>query len=237
MQSYNIVVQSYEGPYDLLLDLIKKNEIDIYDIPIEKITDQYLEYINAAEEVNLDLTSDFILMAANLLELKSKIMLPKRESEGIVEDDPRIDLVDQLVQYEKYKKLSKILGEMESYESGSFYKPQEDFSYLNDVDMLNFDIDILRKTFEKLLKKVENREDEKEHRIYRDEYPIRDCIRIINREIKSRGKISFNELLGEDYSKNKLVSYFLALLELMRVKGFKVVQRKSFDDIWCIWTS
>ena len=121
---YNIVLKTYEGPMDLLLDLIKENEIDIYDIPIFKITEEFLKYIENMKKLNLTLTSDFILMASTLLEIKSKMLLPKKEvlEDEEVEEDPRLDLVESLLEYKKYKEASEILKIQEEYESKSFYK-------------------------------------------------------------------------------------------------------------------
>ena len=123
---YNIVLERYQGPMDLLLDLIRKNEIDIYDIPIFEITEQFLDYMEKANKINLELTSDFILMASTLLEIKSKMLLPKikfddddEEEDG---EDARKELVEKLLEYEKYQQLSGLLKKNEEYETRAFYR-------------------------------------------------------------------------------------------------------------------
>ena len=136
---YNIVLKTYEGPMDLLLDLIKENEIDIYDIPIFKITEEFLKYIENMKKLNLTLTSDFILMASTLLEIKSKMLLPKKEDldeEAEEEEDPRQDLVESLLEYKRYKEASEILKVQEEYESKSFYKLRTEIFSMNEMDFL-----------------------------------------------------------------------------------------------------
>ena len=135
---YNIVLKTYEGPMDLLLDLIKENEIDIYDIPIFKITEEFLKYIENMKKLNLTLTSDFILMASTLLEIKSKMLLPKKEAldDEEVEEDPRLDLVESLLEYKKYKEASEILKIQEEYESKSFYKLRTEIFSMSEMDFL-----------------------------------------------------------------------------------------------------
>ncbi|EGY76434.1 segregation and condensation protein A [Peptoniphilus indolicus ATCC 29427] len=120
--NYNIELEVYNGPYDLILDLVKKNELDIYDIEINLITSQFLEYIKAVEELNLELTSDFIVMASTLLEIKSKMLLPKQtqKEDEENEEDPRDELVQKLLEYERFKKVTEILMEQEKYEMKSF---------------------------------------------------------------------------------------------------------------------
>src|SRR5690606_16700831 len=132
---YKVAIEAYEGPLDLLLGLIQKHEIDIYDIPINIITEQFLEYIDTMEELNLEVTSEFIVMAEKLVEIKSKMLLAK---EKIVEDgiekeiDPRDELVQRLIEYKDYKGVAEKLKESESNESKVYYKPREDLTVFDD---------------------------------------------------------------------------------------------------------
>ena len=159
---YNIVLKTYEGPMDLLLDLIKENEIDIYDIPIFTITEEFLRYIENMKKLNLTLTSDFILMASTLLEIKSKMLLPKTKklnNEDKDEEDPRKDLVESLLEYKKYKEASEILKIQEDYESKSFYKLKTEIFSMNEMDFLKeSSVDKLSLAFFNILKKYKDKE-------------------------------------------------------------------------------
>ena len=146
--SYKVEVEVFKGPMDLLLSLIKKQEIDIYDIPINIITDQFLDYINEMEELNLEITSEFLVMAATLIEIKSKMLLPKEKAleDGVeIEIDPRDELVQRLVEYEAYREVAEKLKESEIIESKVFYKPREDLSIFDDPveELGNLDLDKL----------------------------------------------------------------------------------------------
>lgn len=233
---YKIVLDSYEGPLDLLLNLIEKSKIDIYDIPINIITEQYLDYIYGMKKFDLEITSDFLVMAATLLQIKSKLLLPKTTStdEEEEEEDPRDELVRRLLEYKKYK---EVAGELRAYEDlgiKSFIKPQEDLSQFkqDQNDIGPFDVDSLLNTLSKMLDRrglkseVLNLEE-----IRRDEFTIKDCTEnILNRLVISK-KIKFSQLLNENSTRNEIVAYFLSLLELMRFKNIFVKQDESFSDL------
>jgi Uncharacterized conserved protein len=158
---YKVRIEAFEGPLDLLLNLIDKNEIDIYDIPIHAVTDQFINYIQMMNEVDIEMASEFIVMASILLEIKSKLLLPKEKiiQDGLeVEIDPRIDLVKKLEEYKLYKELSLTLKSMQEDHLKSFYKMQEDFSeYTNPIDELKeIDLDKLSITFKNIIKRIED---------------------------------------------------------------------------------
>lgn len=230
---YNINIETYEGPMDLLIDLIKKNEIDIYDIPIHIITEQFVEYIREANKVNLELTSDFILMASTLIEIKSKMLLPKLkvEDDEIEEDiDPRDDLVQKIIEYEKYKEVSKQLKESASYESKAYYKLQEDFVSIEDLDFLkNCDIDSLSKAFTNLILKKNKKE--YVEKIRTDSFPVERATFLVIEKLKIEKEFLFSDLLDVGSDINEIVSYFLSILELVKIGSIFANQYNEYQDI------
>ena len=157
---YKIVLETFEGPLDLLLHLIEKAKVDIYDIPISDIPDQYMEYLNNMKELDLEIASDFLVMASTLLEIKSKMLLPAKNIENedrqleMEEIDPRIELVRRLVEYKKYKKVAEELKIQEINQNKVFYKPKEEFTYTKeDIELQNLNVDELVKVLNTVLSK------------------------------------------------------------------------------------
>ncbi|MBS6610120.1 MULTISPECIES: ScpA family protein [Peptoniphilus] len=229
---YNIVLKTYEGPMDLLLDLIKENEIDIYDIPIFTITEEFLRYIENMKKLNLTLTSDFILMASTLLEIKSKMLLPKTKklsNEDKDEEDPRKDLVESLLEYKKYKEASEILKIQEDYESKSFYKLKTEIFSMNEMDFLKeSSVDKLSLAFFNILKKYKDKEIVD---IDREYFKVEDASRKIKQEIIKNEKLKFSELLIDIVYKVDVITYFLGMLELIKNEFVIANQRDNFGDI------
>ena len=230
---YNIVLERYQGPMDLLLDLIRKNEIDIYDIPIFEITEQFLDYMEKANKINLELTSDFILMASTLIEIKSKMLLPlyKFEDDELVEDteDPRKELVEKILEYNRYKQISKSLKESVEYENKTFYKFQEDFSEIDELDLLkNLDVDALYKAFRNIILSKKSKEEEID--IELEKFSTKDA----SNEILSRleaGNLYFSNLLEKNFTISRTIVYFLSLLELIKLNAVLARQTNNFSDI------
>lgn len=229
---YNIVLKTYEGPMDLLLDLIKENEIDIYDIPIFKITEEFLAYIESMKKLNLTLTSDFILMASTLLEIKSKMLLPKKEDldeEGEVEEDPRQDLVESLLEYKKYKEASEILKIQEEYEAKSFYKLKTEIFSMSEGDFLkDSNVDKLSLAFYNILKRYKDKE---VVGIEREYFKVEDAARKIKFALKKNKQIKFSELLVDIVYKVDVITYFLGMLELIKNERIYANQSDNFADI------
>lgn len=228
---YNIVLKTYEGPMDLLLDLIKENEIDIYDIPIFKITEEFLKYIENMKKLNLTLTSDFILMASTLLEIKSKMLLPKKEAldDEEVEDDPRLDLVESLLEYKKYKEASEILKIQEEYESKSFYKLRTEIFSMSEMDFLkDSNVKKLSLAFFNILK---NYKDKEVVGIEREYFKVEDASRKIKQALKKNKKIKFSQLLEDIVYKVDAITYFLGMLELIKNQYIVANQSDNFADI------
>lgn len=229
---YNISLKSYEGPMDLLLDLIKKNEVDIYDIPIHLITEQFLEYLNLSKTLNMDITSDFILMAATLLEIKSKMLLPKHQDEdGSEEDteDPRQELVQKILEYEKFREVSNILKTSHDFESRSIYKFQEDFSSIDDVDFIkNLTTDKLAIAFSNIIKNM--KAEEKNYTIRTELFTNKMAMNIIREKLKTSKQLSFIEVV-KDQSLENIITYFLAILELAKNGKIALDQNEDLSDI------
>ncbi len=234
---YKVELDAYEGPMDLLLSLIQKSEIDIYDIPINLVTEQFLDYIEDMEDLNLDVTSEFLLMAATLLEIKSKMLLPKEKvlEDGMeVEIDPRDALVQRLIEYKLYKEAAERLKLSEIIESKVFYKPREDLSiYQDPVDELKkIDLNQLVKAIHNILAKnavSNNRVDFSE--ISRQEYTLETCIDEIRLRLRDNRKFLFSQLLSTNTTREEIVTYFLSLLELMKMKKVYVDQDLAYTDL------
>lgn len=229
---YNISIKSYEGPMDLLLDLIKKNEVDIYDIPIHLITEQFLDYLNLSKTLNMEITSDFILMAATLLEIKSKMLLPKNLLEDDEEDeteDPRKELVQKILEYEKFREVSTILKNSHEFENKSIYKLQEDFSTIDDVDFIkNLTIDKLAIAFSIIIKKMDI--EDKSYTIRSELFTNKMAIGIIREKLKSNKSLSFSEIIKNQCLEN-IITYFLAILEMAKNGQVTLTQNIDLSDI------
>lgn len=233
---YKIVLDTYEGPLDLLLNLIEKSKIDIYDIPINIITEQYLDYIYGMEEFDLEVTSDFLVMAATLLQIKSKLLLPKvvESDEEEEEEDPRDELVRRLLAYKKYKEVASELRVYEDLGIRSFIKPQEDLSQFGEeqIEIGPFDVDSLLETLSKMLDKRGLKSEVLSlGEIRRDEFTIKDCTENILERLVMSKKVRFSQLLNDNSTRNEIVAYFLSLLELMRFGNIFVKQDDAFSDL------
>ena len=237
---YKIILESFEGPLDLLLHLIDEAKIDIYDIPINEITEQYIEYITKMEELDLKVTSEFLVMAATLLEIKSKMLLPqlKKESDSeqldMEEIDPRIELVKRLVEYKKYKYASKELQNFEKVQRKIYYKPKEDLSYLveDDEKLEKVDLNKLVDTLNDLLlknKKAQTSINISE--VQKEEYTLDECVEKIKEKLKEEEIIKFSDLFNKNSNRKEIIVTFLSVLELIRVKYITIYQKDNFSDI------
>lgn len=233
---YKIVLDEFQGPLDLLLSLIEKAKIDIYDIPINIITEQYIEYIYSMDELNLSIASEFILMASTLLEIKSRMLLPQEVmlvDEIEIEIDPREELVRRLIEYKKYKEAAEELRVSEDIESKVYYKPKEDFSSYEDIYVdITFDLNLLLKSLNNIIsRRGKGKITLDISEIHREEYTLKDCIEEVLLKLKINKIISFEELLSENSSRNEIITYFLSLLELIRLRQVEVTQDNMHTDI------
>ncbi|MDQ0157221.1 segregation/condensation protein A [Robertmurraya andreesenii] len=239
---YNVKIDAFEGPLDLLLHLINRLEIDIYDIPVAEITEQYLLYIHTMKELELDLASEYLVMAATLLAIKSKMLLPKHEEslddelEFAEEEDPRDELVERLIEYRKYKEAASDLKNLELERGLMFTKPPSDLSdYSSEVKTDKLDLDVslydMLGALQKLLrrKKLQRPLSTK---ITRQEIPIEQRMDEILQDLRvNKGRRSFFDLFPSN-EKEYLVVTFLAILELMKRREIIVEQDSNFSDIF-----
>lgn len=239
---YKIKIDAFQGPMDLLLHLIDKAEIDIYDIPINIIAEQFIEYLREMEELNLEVASEFLLIAATLLEIKSKMLLPQNVSDfdddsEVEEEDPRAELIKRLVEYKKYKEAAEELKGFESIYSKMFFKPREELEeYVEEeIELTGLSVDKLLKTLNTIMKNNKNKMDILDiNIIQREEFTLEDCILEIKSNLERKEKIEFSELLNENSHIGKIVVYFLSILELVKMKYIYLEQNKEFSDLFII---
>lgn len=236
---YQIKLPVFEGPFDLLFHLIEKNEVDIYDIPIAKITEQYLEYITAMEMMDLEVASEFLVMAATLLSIKARMLLPKppviTEDEDFEEEgDPRDALVEKLLEYKKFKILAEYLHEKEDTMSCVYTRENEEemfihlFSEENPLEGISMD-SLLAALQEVLDKAAEN---EVTGVISRDEVTIKDKIKeIMTRLFFHTDGMAFKDLFGSKITRVEVVVTFMAILELIKMGKIRAYQSKSFGEL------
>lgn len=240
-------LQVFEGPLDLLLHLIEKNKVNIYDIPIVEITDQYLEYVNAMDKQDLNVVSEFLVMAATLLDIKSKMLLPKQEDENGEVEDPRQELVEKLLEYKMYKYMSFELKDRHQDAGRSICKvptvPDEVKEYEPPVDLEELldglTLTKLHEIFKDVIKRQEDKIDpvrSKFTAVEKEEVSLEDKIDYIVAKAKEYKKFSFRKLLESQCSKIQVVVTFLAILELMKVGQINIVQENIFDDIVISYT-
>ena len=233
---YSIHLNVYEGPLDLLYDMISKQKIDIKDISIIEITKQYLAYINMLEAMDLEVTSDFITMATKLLEIKSKYLLfSQRELDE--EEDPRLELMEQLKEYKKYKKASEVLKDSVDYLNQPYYRNREEIIIDDKVDLNEISIDSIKSILPYIFKvknieeENETKKDERLNKIVRGKIiSVEEKIEYIQNILTTADKISFNNII-KDNTKDEVIATFLSLLELIKSKEIVVVQENFFEDI------
>jgi segregation and condensation protein A len=231
---YKVKLEIFEGPLDLLLYLIKRDEIDIYDISIERITRQYLEYLQAFKELNIDVAGEFVVMAANLIYLKSRSLLPVDQQppeEDADEDDPRWDLIRQLIEYKKFKEAAAQLHVRELEQERIFARDGGSSTAIADAPLRLREVGIfeLIHAFQNVIKRVEAREDLRE--IFGERFSVSEKIDMILQRVGQGAAVRFSDLFGEIVSRVEIVVTFLALLELIRLKQVRAIQPKLFDEI------
>jgi segregation and condensation protein A len=232
---YKVKLEVFEGPLDLLLYLIKKEEVDIYDIPIERITNQYMEYMTLMQMLNLEMAGELLVMAATLMYIKSRMLLPEdqqvTDAEAEEGEDPRWELIRQLVEYKKFKDAGLQLGRREEQQANVFSRSGAATGIEVDEDIPLAEVSIfdLINAFNDVLKKASAREDFRE--IIEERFTVSDKIEEILYTLRDRSEMMFSELFAAASSRAEVVVTFLALLELIRLKRLKVVQTEAFGEI------
>jgi segregation and condensation protein A len=235
-QPLNFQLQTYEGPLDLLLDLIRKDQVNIYDIPIAQITSQYMEYMAKAAALDIELSSDFIYMAATLIHIKSKMLLPKDPELDAIspEADPRQELVERLVEHQKYKDAAEMLQQKRLLEEAAWSNPQIR-QFLTDEEVLNPGLDVslfdLVKTFQQVLERAKSRPI---YEVGKEDVNVPDMIRFLRDTLIRAPRnhaISVTELFETQRSQRAILCLFLAILELVKRQAIHLQQREAFADI------
>lgn len=226
---YNIKIPVFEGPFDLLLHLIKENKIDIYDIPIALITGRYLQYIEMMKELNLEIAGEFLVMAATLIQIKSRMLLPLDEevsSEG--QEDPRLELVNRLLEYQTFKEAASNLRKREEDWMNVFHKePASD-----DTELCLFDLNL----FDLLgaFKKILDTASPELISITKETLTVKDKMSKIMEMLEGQEAIRFEEIFKEGVTRIQMIVTFVALLELIRLGLAKAYQEREFGNIWVI---
>lgn len=227
-EELKIKIGEFAGPLDLLLFLIKQEQANIFDIPIAKITQKYLEYIQIMKKLDIAVAADFLVMAATLIEIKSRMLLPrdpKAEAEEEFED-PRQELVDRLIEYEKFKSAAGMLYERSTIEQAIFTRgPIESDENNAEVDASVFD---LLTVFQKI---AARHLDEVKMEIEREEISLADMIKSLRQRIFELGEVNLLQFFEEMRSKRELVTAFIAVLEIVRTEGIRLLQKTTFGDI------
>ena len=231
---YKVKLEIFEGPLDLLLYLIKQDEIDIYEISLERITSQYLEYLQAFKELNIDIAGEFIVMAANLIYLKSRSLLPVDQQppdDEAAEDDPRWDLIRQLIEYKKFKEAASQLRDRALEQERMFARAGAGLGEVALAPLPLGEVGIFQliNALQTVIKRVEAREDLRE--VFGEHFTVSDKIESILRRVASGVTLKFSELFAQMASRVEIVVTFLALLELIRLKQVRVSQPNPFDEI------
>ena len=224
----NIKIGDFAGPLDLLLFLIKQERADIFDIPIAEITVKYLEYIRLMKRLDISVAADFLVMAATLIEIKSRMLLPRDPlaAEDEEMDDPRQELVDRLLEYEKFKTAAGMLYERTTIEQAIFTRgPIESDENNAEIDASVFD---LLTIFQKI---AARHIDEIKMEIHREEISLADMIKTLNGRIRETGEVSLLKFFEEMHSRRELVTAFIAVLEIVRTEGVRLLQNTTFGDI------
>ena len=233
MTDYAIHLENFEGPLDLLLHLIKKNEMDIYDIPMAEITAQYIGIIDSMKTLNLDVAGEYLLMAATLIHIKSKLLLPKivEEEEEIEEEDPRAELVRRLLEYQKYKEAALDLEELPQLERDLFARSapepeifeetEGEFVAIGLFDLIEALQDVLRKSPEPSF-----------HDVDLEQLSVTDRVNAILASLHGLESLAFVDLLAEQAKKSEVIVTFLAMLELVKMRMVRLMQNTRQGTIW-----
>jgi segregation and condensation protein A len=230
----NFHLEHYEGPLDLLLDLIRKQEINIYDIPIAQITTQYLEFMHRAAEMDVELSAEFVYMAATLIHIKSKMLLPRDPelAKLMPEEDPRQELVDRLLEHERFKSAAEMLHQKRVIEEAVWSNPQiEKFIAEDDTPGLAVSLFDLVKTFQGVLERAKQRPI---YEVTSEEVSVPDMIQFLRKIFEKEGRtgiISARELFERQRSRRAMICLFLAVLELVKLQAVGLAQTDAFGEI------
>lgn len=238
--SFEVKIPLFEGPFDLLLFFIERDELDIYDIPISQITENFLEYLKKLETMNIEVASEFILVAAKLMRIKAKMLLPRPQlDEEGNEIDPREELVRHLLEYKKYKSVLEQLSGMEAdmlqkEKRGNVIKEIKKLSETVNVESELQDIDLykLLKVYQKVLRRFEIESEKPTHKVIQYPYTIAQQKDFILKKIIEKRKLSFTQVIEYNYEKICVIYNFLAILELLQLQQITIRIGEGFNNFW-----
>jgi segregation and condensation protein A len=231
MPDYLVTLESFRGPLDLLLYLVKRNEVDIFDIPIAKIAEQFVEYMNMARQIDVELAGDFLVMAGTLMEIKSRMLLPHDPAAAEDEEDPRMELVKQLVEYRKFKDAAALLEGRADEQTSRLTREALDEPLqpggprpLRPVELWD-----LVSAFNRLIREAEALQQQP---VIVDDPPQHIYQQQIRRQLEQEGRCTFRALFLPPFNRSRLVGLFLALLEMIRINQLQIEQEERFGEIW-----
>ena len=238
--SFEIKLPLFEGPFDLMLFFIERDELDIYDIPIAKITKDFLDYIHQLEKMEIEVASDFILFAATLMKIKSKMLIPRPEiDENGEEIDPREELVRHLLEYKKYKSVISELSQLEDIrmakvKRGNIMDELKQLSKVDDVEAEMQDLDLykLLKVYQRVISKFTSRTDDTKHTVIQYPYTIEQQKDFVMEKITFRNKVPFTDFISYKPDKIFVIYTFLAILELLQLSMVTIVIGEGFNNFW-----
>lgn len=238
--SFEIKLPLFEGPFDLLLFFIERDELDIYDIPISKITNDFLEYLHHLEKLNMDLASEFIWVAASLMRIKSKMLLPRPEiDEEGNEIDPREELVKHLLEYKRYKSVIEAFRNLENNrlereKRGNLIEEIKSLYASNNVEaeLQNLDLYKLLKVYQRVFERYEDRKNQPKHEVVQYPYTIESQRNYILSLTKGKDKVSFEEVISGNPDKIAVIFNFLAILELLQLQKLSITIGEGYNNFW-----
>jgi segregation and condensation protein A len=238
--SFEIKLPLFEGPFDLMLFFIERDELDIYDIPIAKITNDFLDYIHHLEKLEIEIASDFILFAATLMKIKSRMLIPRPELNDSGEEiDPREELIRNLLEYKKYKSVVEDLANLEFLQlskekRGNLVSELQSLSKLEDVDaeMQHVDLFKLLKVFQRTMSKMASRVDETMHTVIQYPYTIEQQKGFVLEKISFKNQVPFTDFISFNPDKIFVIYTFLAILELLQLSQVTIVIGEGYNNFW-----
>lgn len=242
--NFEVKLSLFEGPFDLLLFFIERDELDIYDIPISKITSDFLDYLHHLEQLNVDVASEFILVAATLMRIKSKMLLPRPQiDEQGNEIDPRDELVKHLLEYKKYKSVIETFHKMEETElmkekRGNLMKELRTLAESSNVEAELQDVDLfkLMTVFEKVLRRFEAEKNKPVHQVIQYPYTVEGQKEFLLQEVSSKERVSFSEIIETYKTRIALIFNFLAILDLLAQGQLSIQVGEGYNNFWIVKT-
>jgi len=239
-ETFEIKLPQFEGPFDLLLFFIERDELDIYDIPISGITGDFLNYIHQMNQLNIEVASEFILVAATLMRIKAKMLLPRKELDEFGNEiDPRKELVDRLVEYKRYKDVLEDLGKLEEdrrnkLQRGNILQEQKILArqYSNEMELSSVNLFSLLKVFEKVMDRYRNQPEEVDHVVFQYNYTLESEADVVMATCRSKGRVDFGELFESCTDRHQAIFRFLSILDMIQLQKIDLLVGDGFNQFW-----